>query len=122
MTAKRGGAVEAKLSLSLQPGYHVNSNKPSEEYLIPLRLTWTPGPLEPVANEFPKPLMEKYEFSPTPLSVFSGDFQIVSRFKVPTSAKPGMTVVDGKLRYQACNNKACFPPKTLEVKLPVEVR
>ena len=28
----------------------------------------------------------------------------------------------GKLRYQACNNKACFPPKTVEVKLPVQVQ
>ena len=36
----RTGEVEQHLKLRLQPGYHVNSNKPNEEFLIPLRLTW----------------------------------------------------------------------------------
>ena len=48
VVAKRSGAAEAKLSVALEPDYHVNSNTPSESYLIPLRLTWTPGPLDPV--------------------------------------------------------------------------
>jgi hypothetical protein len=29
---------------------------------------------------------------------------------------------NGKLRYQASNNSMCFPPKTVDVKLPVEVQ
>lgn len=122
VAARRGGVAEARLSVSLQPGYHVNSNRPSEDYLIPLRLTWTSGPLESTDISFPKPSMEKYAFSPTPLSVYTGNFQIVNKFKVPANAAAGMAVQTGKLRYQACNNKACFPPKTLEIKLPVEIR
>jgi hypothetical protein len=122
ITAKRGGAVEAKLAVSLQPGYHVNSNTPSEAYLIPLRLTWGAGPLENTAVTFPKPTMETYEFSKKPLSVFTGNFEIVSKFKVAESAKIGPALATGKLRYQACNDKACFPPKTIDVQLPVSVQ
>src|SRR5512138_509197 len=79
VAGKRGATIPAKLRISLQPGYHVNSNKPSEEYLIPLRLTWTPGALQPGEIEFPKPRMEKYEFSDKPLSVFTGDFDLISK-------------------------------------------
>src|SRR5262245_10360883 len=61
--AKPGSTVDAKISVLLQPGYHTNSNTPSEDYLIPLRLTWTPGSLEAAEVVFPKPHMEKYSFS-----------------------------------------------------------
>jgi hypothetical protein len=122
VTAKRGGSVTAKVTVKLQPGYHVNSNTPSEAYLIPLRLNWTAGALENPEVSFPKPSMEKYEFSEKPISVFSGTFDISTRFKVSPTASPGPAFVSGKLRYQACNDKACFPPKTVDVKLPVSIQ
>ena len=37
VSGKRGAAVQAKIPIVIQPGYHVNSNTPSETYLIPLR-------------------------------------------------------------------------------------
>ena len=40
LSVPRGGDVTQSLKLQLQPGYHVNSNTPNEEYLIPIRLTW----------------------------------------------------------------------------------
>ena len=72
--------------------------------------------------EYPKPHNEKYEFSEKPLSVYTGNFEIVSKFKVPADAQQGPGIALGKLRYQACNNNACFPPKTVEVKLPVDIK
>jgi hypothetical protein len=120
--ARRGAPLEVKTALKLQSGYHVNSNTPSETYLIPLRLTWEPGRLETVDVVFPKPTMEKYEFSASPLSVFTGNFELVTRFKVSQTAPTGPGVVLGKLRYQACNFNSCLPPKTLEIKLPVVIQ
>ena len=122
VVAKRGASAQAKVSVELQPGYHVNSNTPSEDYLIPLKLTWTPAALEPAGTVYPKPKMEKYQFSEKPLSVFTGNFELVSSFKIPAGAQRGPGILLGKLRYQACNNNACFPPKTLEVRLPYEVQ
>ena len=121
VVAKRGASVSVKTKVILTPGYHCNSNTPSEKYLIPLRLTWEPGVLETVEIVFPKPHMEKYEFSPQPLSVFTGDFELVTKFKVAANARTGPGMALGKLRYQACNNDSCLPPKTVEIKLPVVV-
>jgi hypothetical protein len=121
LTAKAGSIAQAKLSVHIQPGYHANSNTPSDEYLIPMRLTWTASPLETAEVIFPKPEMEKYSFSDKPLSVYTGGFELVTRFKVPATAAPGLLVVAGKLRYQACNDRMCLAPKTVDISLPVDV-
>ena len=107
--------------MELRSGYHCNSNTPSDDYLIPLKLTWTPGTLEVGEVVYPKPQMEKYSFSEKPLSVYTGSFEIVTRFKVPAGAPFGDTVIPAKLRYQACTDRMCLPPKTVEVSLPVNV-
>lgn len=122
LIARRGGAAEARIRVQLRTGYHVNSNTPSEDYLIPLRLTWQAAPLEVAEVIFPKPVMERYSFSPKPISVFTGDFDIVTRFRVPAGAPAGPAVMAGKLRYQACNHNSCLPPKTIEFRLPASVQ
>jgi thiol-disulfide isomerase/thioredoxin len=119
--AKIGATVDAKLPLQLRPGYHVQSNTPTDKYLIPLKLTWNPGPLQPAAVVYPKPLMEKYSFSPQPQSVFSGNFELTTKFKVPASAIAGPTAITGKLRYQACNDTMCLPPRNMDVSLQVDI-
>lgn len=122
VVGKRNSEVAAKIAVALGAGYHVNSNQPHESYLIPLRLTWTPAPLTVESVNYPKAHDEKYQFSEQPLSVFTGNFEITTKFKVPANATGGFNILLGKLHYQACNNTMCFPPKTVEVKLPVEIQ
>jgi hypothetical protein len=117
----RTGSVEQSLKLRLQPGYHVNSDKPNDDFLIPLRLSWEKGAVETVAVEFPKPVIEKSEISEKPLSLFTGNFEIVTKFKRAPGAVPGPGLLTGKLRYQACNDKMCLPPKNIELKVPLLV-
>src|SRR5437763_9778897 len=103
VAGKRGASVQSKIPLTVMTGYHVNSNAPNEEYLIPLKLTWTStGALEPGAVTYPKPLQEKYEFSEKPLSVYTGSFELVANFKVAANAPAGPGVASGQRKYQAC--------------------
>jgi hypothetical protein len=123
VAAKRGAAVQAKIPMTVLQGYHVNSNAPSDEYLIPLKLTWkTTGALDAGAVTYPKPTLEKYEFSEKPLSVFTGKFEVTANFKVKPDAAAGPGAAVGQLRYQACSDRACFPPKTIEVTVPYTVQ
>src|SRR3954471_7389278 len=81
VAGKRGAAVQAKIPLVVDAGFHVNSNAPNEEYLIPLKLTWkATGALEAGQVVYPKPVQEKYEFSEKPLSVFTGKFEVTANF------------------------------------------
>jgi hypothetical protein len=122
LTIRRGAEGEVRIKAELQSGFHVNSNTPSEDYLIPLKLTWAKEPLQAEQVIYPKPQMEKYDFSATALSVFSGNFEIVTRFKAPADARNGPATMNGKLRYQACNNKECLPPRTIEVPVTLDIQ
>jgi hypothetical protein len=70
---------------------------------------------------YPKAELEKYSFSDKPISVVTGEFSIATKFKVPAGASNGPAAQTGTLRYQACDNKACYPPKTLPVNVTVSV-
>jgi hypothetical protein len=120
IVAKRGATVDVPIAIQVKQGFHVNSDKPADEYLIPLKFTVAPGALELVEVVWPKPLMQKFAFSEKPLSVFEGNFKVLTRLKA--GATPGASQMAGKLRYQACNDRMCLPPRTLDVKVPVEVR
>jgi hypothetical protein len=119
----RKGAVVAAVTLRavLPPGFHANSNTPSDEYLIPLTLKWTGGPLQADGITYPKGSLEKYPFSAKPLSVVTGEFSISTRFKVPADAPNGAAAQNGILKYQACNDRMCFAPKTVPVSLTLEI-
>ena len=106
----------------MRPGFHANSNAPNDEFLIPLKLTWPAGPIEAAQVTYPKPQSEHYAFSTNPVSVFSGTFEIVTRFKAPAGIPPGLTPISGKLRYQACNEKECLPPRTIDVRVTMDVQ
>ena len=121
-SAKRGDVVTAKIGVKIGEGFHVNSNAPLDEYLIPLRLTWQAAPLELKGIEFPAPKMEKSDFSPKPIAVFDGAFEITSKFAVPAAAPIGAGFITGKLRYQGCNSTTCFPPKTIDVRFSYDLR
>jgi DsbC/DsbD-like thiol-disulfide interchange protein len=124
IAGKRGAAVQSKIPVMVKEGYHVNSNKPSEEYLIPLSLTWTAtGALEGATVAYPKPMMQTFDFSDgKPISVYVGNIELLANFKVSASAPAGPGIATGKLKYQACSNKACYPPKTIEVNVPYSVQ
>src|SRR5438128_11958541 len=82
LRVKRNSTAEAKTTVQLQSGFHVNSDKPADAYLIPLKLTWQATPLEVEQVTYPKPKMEKYEFSETPLSVFTDELEWMPKFKL----------------------------------------
>ncbi len=116
--------MQVKIPLSVEPGYHVNSDKPSEDYLIPLKLTWDKTSTALVGGTivYPKATQEKYDFDEKPLSVFTGNFDLTASFKVAPNAPAGPGVATGKLQYQACSSKACYPPKKVDISVPYQVQ
>lgn len=119
---KRGEPFTARVQVQLKPGLHVNSNKPNDPTLIPLRLTLDKGGFEIVKLDFPAAKNEKYEFSDEPLNVFTGNFTIGVTLKSQPATSGGLAMAGGKLRYQACSETMCYPPKTVDVRIPVDLR
>lgn len=117
----KGSVAVVTFKAALPPGFHANSNTPTDAYLIPLTLKWTGGPLQADGITYPKPAQEKYSFSDKPLSVVTGEFSITTKFKVPADAPNGASSENGTLRYQACNDRMCFAPKTVPVMVSINI-
>jgi thioredoxin:protein disulfide reductase len=122
LTIQRGSTADFSLKAELQTGFHVNSNMPGDDYLIPIKLTWNKDPLEAEQVTYPKAQQAKLSFSANPISVYTGTFEIGTRFKAPPTAMPGMAFMNGKLRYQACNDKECLPPRTVDIRVTLDIQ
>ncbi len=124
LRVKAGETAPLAMRFRLAAGVHTNSNKPADEFLIPLKLTWDADSVAPIAVagiDYPPGKLEKYSFSEKPLSVYSGEFIVTTRFQAPASAPKGQRAVKGKLRYQACNDTMCFPPRNLAVEANIVI-
>ncbi|MFZ1085158.1 MAG: protein-disulfide reductase DsbD domain-containing protein [Terracidiphilus sp.] len=115
-----GKPVKVTLHFRVTPGLHINSHKPTDFELIPATFTIPPGSgvelisiVYPPGAEFALPLAPT-----TKLSVYSGAFTLQASLK----AAPGNHLVEATLRYQACDNNACMPPKTIPVVIDVTGR
>src|SRR5687768_10129049 len=95
---KRGGAAQLAVIIEVDDGYHINSSRPAEKYLIPtaLKLERMAG-LTTSPVTYPKAKMEKFEFSKKPLSVFEGKSVLRFTARVLPSLAPGSQTLKGKL-------------------------
>lgn len=114
-TVAAGKAASVQLRFRVMDGYHVNSHTPKSELLIPTTLKLDPADgVKPGAPEYPAGKPYSFSFDPKEkLDVYAGDFTV----KLPVTATPGEHVVSAALKYQACDNAACYPPRTLPVQV-----
>lgn len=117
-----GGQLRAVLSFTLAGGWHVNANKPLEDFLIPTSLAFAPGDGVSVAGMvYPEHKLFKTKFQEQPLAVYEENFSIGAVFSVAADAAPGPRTIAGTLTYQACNDTQCSPPKEVPVEVTFEV-
>lgn len=119
----RGKEFQAAVVAEIRSGYHVNSHKPSDEYLIATTLTpQLPAGFRLVDTIYPAGKQEKFSFSPDkPLDVYTGSVTIKLRLAAEAGAAIGAVKIPAILRYQACNDTTCLPPVKIPVELNVDV-
>jgi hypothetical protein len=110
-------ATQIDLHFRVANGLHINSHQPSEKSLIPTRLAVVEAPgLNVTAVDFPPGSEYAFQFSPRDkLSVYTGEFVLHAHL----TAQPGEHVLEGGLRYQACDANSCMPPHTIPVSVTV---
>lgn len=119
---KRGGSVQVTVIIDVDEGYHINSNRPADKNLIATALKFEriPG-LSTTPVIYPKAKMQKFEFSPKPLSVYDGKAVLRLTARALPSIAPGSQTLKAKLTVQACNDQLCLRPQTIDVSIPLQV-
>jgi hypothetical protein len=115
--------AEVDLNFRVKEGFHVNSNKPNSELLIPTTLKLEPpSDLSAGVITFPPGKDISFPFDPSEkLNVYSDAFTVKAKLMAAHTANAGNFTVHGQLRYQACNDNACFPPKSIPFQFDVHV-
>ena len=118
---KQGAAVQIAVVLDIENGYHINSNRPLQAFLIATSLKL--DPLKGLTTSrivYPKAVLKKFAFSPKPMSVYEGRAVLRFTARATTLAK-GAHTLRGQLRVQACNDEKCLLPRTIDVGISLEV-
>jgi len=114
--------VELVVKIEIAPGYHINANKPDDEYLIPTSLTGTPViGIDWKTAIYPAAVTVLKAFSSKPLKVYSGEVVIKLPFVIAPTAVTGGLTINAELRVQACNNESCFPPRKIPILAKVTI-
>jgi hypothetical protein len=119
----RGKTNVITFNFRVESGFHINSNKPSAEYLIPTTLKLDP-PTDLMVGKITYPPGQDMSFAFSPsekLNVYTGEFSVSASVRALSSVLYGQYEFHGNLRYQACDNAACYPPKNLPVRFAVKV-
>lgn len=122
-TISPGKPAHVALRFRVKDGFHINSNKPNSELLIPTTLKLEPpSDLAAGGIVFPPGKTVSFPFDPSEkLSVYSGEFVVKAKLAAAHTAGTGHFTVHGQLNYQACSDNACFPPKNIPVQFNVAV-
>lgn len=118
----RGSATRASVVLNIPAGLHVNSSRPSGEYMIPttVKVSSTAG-VRLSRVTYPRGVDRKFEFSQKAINVYEG--RVVFPFTITPSEtfRGRQVVVTATVRYQACTNEVCYAPKTKTITLKARV-
>jgi thiol:disulfide interchange protein DsbD len=118
--APRGTEFQIAVVLDVKKPYHVNANEVNDKLLIPTQLELT-LPTGLTAGKAVYPPYHTGTFFGKELNVFEGKTAIRVPIMVGSSATLGQATVKAKLRYQACDEKNCYPPATAELPIPVKI-
>ena len=119
---QRGRTVRGTIVMDIPRGYHVNSNRPLEKFLIPTQLKIeAPSGVRVGPILYPRPQLRTLKFSKNRVAVFEGRTTIRFTVTVPAGFSSNSVELKARLRYQSCSDEVCFPPQSKEESLWLNV-
>lgn len=121
-TVERGKTSRGVLILNIPDGLHVNTNRPNSPYAIPTTARLSGRGLKISGPFFPKGKSRRFEFSKDTINVYEGTVRLPFTVTVPANFRGNSISVRAVVRYQACTDEVCYPPRTAEITITARVR
>lgn len=118
----RGGSAKGSIVLSIPGGLHVNSSRPASEYAIPTTVRLSGAGVRISGPTFPRGVNRKFQFSENTINVYEGTVRFPFTVTVPTGFKGDTVRLRAVVRYQACTDEVCYPPRNKEITISAKVR
>lgn len=101
--------TEITLRIKVADGWHVNADKPLEDYLIPTKIALKNSTADAT---FPEAKIKQLGFSEKPLALYEGNFDI--QLEADSSASRTSNI---ELEIQTCSTEICLPPELLKFRI-----
>jgi thiol:disulfide interchange protein DsbD len=116
-----GEALRLAVPVSIDRGWHINSDDPGDEFSMATTLQWqAPDGWTVGKTVFPEGEELSFDFSDGPIEVWEGSVVILAEVQVPPSAE-GAHRVAVTVTAQACNDTQCLPPTPVKASIDLNV-
>lgn len=119
---QRGKTATATIVMDIPGGLHVNTNRPGNQYSIPLKIRLTGAGLKFGAVAYPRGTVKKFSFSEDQLVVYEGRATFRFTVNVPANFKGETVKIRAVADYQSCTDEVCYRPRSSEVTLSASVK
>ena len=111
---KPGDSYQIAVEVQIKEPYHINAQKPSEDYLIPTTLNLKSGEGIAIGQyTYPDAEMKTFAFSESPLAVYEETIYIFTTISVSPDYTGTEIPLNGTIGYQACDDQTCQAPDEL---------
>ena len=118
-----GEDFQVLIELIIDPEWHINSDSPFQEFLIPTQVELSEdSPFQAKKVVYPEAQRKTFAFSPDePLSVYGGTVWVEMLVSPFLNAVIGEVPLEIEVTSQACNDRLCLAPTTQTLVIPMTV-
>ena len=122
VTVAKGQTAQLSVRVEIKKGFHIQANPAADEFFIPATLTvQTSKGIVPGNPVYPPGHPHRLKGSKEDLLTYEDEVMIRLPVKVLDSSPLGNTNLTGGLRFQPCDDRRCFFPRSVPVMIPVKI-
>jgi thiol:disulfide interchange protein DsbD len=117
-----GDTFQLAIVANIKKGLHINGHQTSDDGLVPTVVSFDKRDdidLAPVS--YPQPDLQSFSFSDDKLPVYHGRIVMIVSGKLAKDIAVGPTNISGHFSYQACDDKSCFMPQSINFQIPLRI-
>jgi hypothetical protein len=120
---KAGASIVIQLSAKVEDRWHVYGLAQSPGGPTPLRVTVDPNEIVQVtgATSGTAPIKKHDTAFDLDTEVYEGSFALRLPAQINQHPAASATSIPVSIRFQACNDRVCLPPRTVHVSVPIEI-
>jgi DsbC/DsbD-like thiol-disulfide interchange protein len=119
---RASSSAEIVLELKVKEGFHVQANPASKPNLIATKVDLTAAREVEVGKAiYPKAKPYKVAGLDTMVGTYDKRFDVKIPVQATAKITPGTVVLEGRIKYQACDDKVCFPPTIAKFTASIKV-
>ena len=108
--------LKVNVRLNIASGWHIQASNPTDEYLIPTRLSLDTDIAEITQIDYPPAENLQFPFAERAIAVYTDNLTIPLTLSFKTRPQ-NLSLI---LTYQACDSTRCLPPKTQRIAVNIK--